>query len=407
MTNYRKREIVPLLADAMETMPVVVITGMRQVGKSTLLEQEKLFKGMQYFTLDDFAVLEAVRNDPEDLLSGKGPVCIDEAQKCPELFTVIKRLVDKNRAPGRFILSGSANFMLLKQVTESLAGRAIYFELHPFTKREITGSTGTKPFIPEFLKTLKLPGSRTYTKITSKDILAGGMPSVCLRQVKKPEIWFRGYEQTYLERDMRDLSQVGDLVAFHSLIQLAALRTGHVLNISELGRDAKLNSSTASRYLNLMETSFLVRKLTPYLSNRSSRLIKSPKLYFNDSGLACHLSGTEFSRNGNGSFAGPMTETYIAQNLSGIIGAHLPDARIHYWHVQGRHEVDFVIEHKRETIAIEIKSAGRWNTHDFAGLKAFLKTTPNCKAAILAYNGPEAIKIEKRIWAIPISMLLG
>ena len=420
MTNYKKREITPLLADAMETMPVVVITGMRQVGKSTLLEQEKLFKGMEYYTLDDFAVLEAVRNDPEELLSDRGPVCIDEAQKCPEIFTVIKRLVDKDRTPGRFILSGSANFMLLKEVTESLAGRAIYFELHPFTQREITGSTGTKPFIPEFFTTLKIPGKHKYKKLTSKDILSGGMPSVCLKQVKKPEIWFRGYEQTYLERDMRDLSQVGDLVAFHSLIQLAALRTGQVLNISELGRDAKLNSRTASRYLDLMETSFLIKKLTPYLSNRSSRLIKSPKLYFSDSGLACHLSGIDLDighskhdaqhstqNYGNGSFPGSMTETYIAQNLSAIIESHLPDGRLHYWHVQGRHEVDFIIEHKRETLAIEIKSAGRWNTHDFAGLKAFLKTTPNCKAAILAYNGTKAVKLEEKIFAIPIGMLLG
>jgi predicted AAA+ superfamily ATPase len=196
-------------------------------------------------------------------------------------------------------------------------------------------------------------------------------------------------------------------VAFHSLIQLAALRTGQVLNISELGRDAKLNSRTASRYLDLMETSFLIKKLTPYLSNRSSRLIKSPKLYFSDSGLACHLSGIEPDGNRNGSFEGSMIETYIAQNLSGIIGAHLPDARIHYWHVQGRHEVDFVIEHKRETIAIEIKSAARWNSHDLSGLKAFQKVTSNCKAAILAYNGSEAVKLEDNIFAIPIGMLLS
>jgi hypothetical protein len=220
--------------------------------------------------------------------------------------------------------------------------------------------------------------------------------------------WFRGYVQTYVERDVRQLSRITDLVAFRTLAQLAALRTGQVLVVSTLARDAKLNAVTAGRYLDLLEASFLIRRLPPFLKNRSSRLVKSPKLYFTDSGLAAHLAGiTTLEPGRDDLLRGALFETYAAQNLTALLEAHRPDAQLAFWHEQGRHEVDFVIETGRHVFAIEVKAATRWNVGDLAGLRTFLERTPDCVAAVLAYNGREAVKLDERLFAIPLGKLLA
>lgn len=408
MTTYHKRDLADAIVRALESMPIVVITGMRQVGKSTLLLKDPRFSKRRYITMDDFSAIEAARRDPEGLLSQSGPMTIDEVQRCPELLPIIKRVVDRNRQAGRFILSGSANLSLLKSVTESLAGRAVYLVLNPFDHREIRQLTNHRPFLASFMQTEKNMAGGAAKPIVSKEVLRGGMPSVCLEKGSDPAVWFRGFEQTYMERDLRQLSNVVDLVVFHQLMQLAALRSGRMLNISELGRDAKLNAMTTTRYLNLAQTSLIMRAIPPYLKNRSSRIIKSPKIYFTDSGFACHLSGiTDAGMLSHDGIWGQMLETYVAQNLSSIIEAYLPSARMYYWSVQGRHEVDFVIESSRELLAIEIKGASRFNDGDTGGLKAFLRLSPSGTRAILAYNGTESIRIDKQIWAIPLSLLLS
>ena len=408
MTTYHKRDLADAIARALESMPVVVITGMRQVGKSTLLLKDPRFSKRRYITMDDFSAIEAARRDPEGLLSQSGPMTIDEVQRCPELLPIIKRMVDRNRQPGRFILSGSANLSLLKTVTESLADRAVYLVLNPFDHREVRQLTNKKPFLASFMQTeMNMPGG-VAKPIVSEEVLRGGMPSVCLEKGSDPAVWFKGFEQTYMERDLRQLSNVVDLVVFHQLMQLTALRSGRMLNISEIGRDAKLNAMTTTRYLNLAQTSFIVRAISPYLKNRSSRIIKSPKMYFTDSGFACHLSGiTDAGALSRDVIWGQILETYVAQNLSSIIEAFLPSAGMYYWSVQGRHEVDFIIESGRVLLAIEIKGASRFNDGDTGGLKAFLRLSPSGTKAILAYNGTESIRIDKHIWAIPLSLLLS
>ena len=408
MTKYIEREISKTANNALKIMPVVVITGMRQVGKSTLLRLDKNFKHRRYISLDDFTILEAAKRNPEALLDGDEALTIDEAQKCPELLVTIKKIVDKRRSPGRFLLSGSANFSLLKGITESLAGRALYLTLSPFTRREITQSIKKTPFLVNFIQNPNIPPFLKYDPILPKEIITGGMPPVCLDNQNHTALWFKGYEQTYLERDMRELSQVADLLSFRNVMQLASLRTGQVLKISELARDAKLNSSTTSRYLNLIETSFIIKRLLPYLRNKASRLIKSPKIYIADSGLSCYLTGIkDISSDSKEPLRGAMIETYIAQNLAGIIETTMPEARLFFWNIQGRFEVDFVIEQGREVIGIEIKGASIWSDKDLTGLKAFLKSTPQCKAAILGYNGSEAVQLDKKLWVIPLSLLLS
>jgi len=386
-------------------MPVVVLSGMRQTGKSTLLLNQPQLQSRKYLSFDDFNTLEAAQTNPESLVSSEDPITIDEAQKCPEILNVIKRAIDRNRKTGKFILSGSANFLLLKNISESLAGRAVYLTLNPFTRREIRESIKELPAIIQFIDKQTFP-ERKVESVSWQEIVKGGMPSVCLGEVKNPNIWFRGYEQTYLERDIRSLSQVADLVAFRRLLQLATLRNTQILKQSELARDAKLNVMTTARYLSLMETSFVLYRMSPHMANPSSRLIKSPKLYLSDTGLASYLLGIK-NLDINEPLRGALLENYVAQNLESIFSSYYPEAKITYWNIQGRYEVDFIIELGMETIAIEVKSSSHWHERDLAGIKAYLAGTRKCFAAILAYTGKEIIKLEDRIWVIPIHILLS
>ena len=403
--KYFRREIGNQIHNALNEMPVVVITGMRQTGKSTFLQRQPELKNRRYITFDDFAYLEAAKSDPEGFLDTDEPITIDEAQKCPEILTAIKRKVDKKRVTGQFLLSGSANFSLLRGVSESLAGRAVYFNMQPFTCREIRGNIDEKPFLQKFMDKQVISGDAVIPSAAASEILTGGMPSVCLGEVKDRLLWFKGYEQTYIERDVRDLSQIGNMVSFRHLLHLAAHRTGQLLSPSQLGRDAKLNTATTSRYLSLLETSFIIHRMSPYLRNKASRLIKSSKLYISDSGLACYLAGIEKLE--SEMLRGSMFETFVSQNLLGIIDSSWPQATLHFWNVQGRYEVDFVIEEGSKCIAIEVKASSRWYEKDLSGIKAFLSYTPHCVAAILAYNGERAVKLGERLWALPLSLILS
>ena len=229
MTDYISRDFAPTVLSALKEMPVVVITGMRQTGKTTFIQKQPGLHQRRYVTFDDFPQREAAKSDPDSFVTSEEPLTIDEAQKCPEIFTAIKKVVDKKRNPGQFLLSGSANFGLLKSITETLAGRSVYFEMHPFSRREIFHHTADKPFLERFFKTQEIPKINELKPIRSEEILNGGMPTVCLGEVKNRSLWFKGYEQTYLERDVREISQIENIIAFRNLLHLTALRTGQLL----------------------------------------------------------------------------------------------------------------------------------------------------------------------------------
>jgi uncharacterized protein len=404
---YVPRELARRVGRALDALPVVVVTGLRQAGKTTFLQREPALAGRRYLSLDDFATLEAARRDPEALLSGAQPVTIDEAQRCPELLVALKRVVDRRRGNGRFLISGSANFALLHGVTESLAGRAVYLTLSPFTRRELALDTADRPFVLSLLDT-GVPPRRESDRIRDTEILAGGMPVVALGEAKEPDLWFLGYEQTYLERDVRNLAQVADLVEFRNLLRLAALRGGQLLNLSELARDAKTTAATVNRYLGLLETSFVIARLAPYLRSRTTRLLKSPKLYVADSGLAAHLTDVRDLRpTADEPLRGALFETYVHQNLAAILTAQEDRAELGFWNVQGRHEVDFVLASRRRCVAIEAKAASRFSERDTSALRAFLHKTPGAVAGVLAYNGHEVAPLGDRVFAVPLGLLLS
>ena len=406
--NYIPRDLSVRLGRCLSYMPVVVVTGMRQTGKTTLLQHDPTCRGRRYLTLDDFATLEAARHNPEALVSDSGALTIDEVQRCPELLVAIKRKVDANREPGRFLLSGSANLSLLKGVSESLAGRAVHLRLEPFSLREATRATHRRPFLLDFLERSKLPGQAVASRpVTDAEVLAGGMPPVHGRPPEVADTWLSGYEQTYLERDLRDLARVADLAGFRRLLHLVAHRTGSILNQSDLARDAHLPPSTVSRYLGLLEVSFVARRVPPFLRNRQSRLVKSPKIFMADSGLAAFLMGVrELDSRSEPFVRGPLFETFVAQNLLSLMASHAPRYEVSFWHVQGRYEVDFVVAQPRSSIAIEVKAATRFDGRDLKGLRALMGSS-GVQAAVLGYNGVEAVQLDDRLFAIPLFQLLS
>jgi len=408
MTTYFERDLTPTVLRALKSMPVVVITGLRQTGKTTFVQHQFPPETRRFITFDDFAQLTAAKSDPDRFVSSHEPLTIDEAHKCPEIFTAIKKIVDGKRKPGQFLLSGSANFALLRGTTESLAGRSVYFQMHPFSRREIERGTERQPFLERFFERQEVPKHSEFKPIEPEEILKGGMPTICLGDIEDRSFWFKGYEQTYLERDIREISQIENIIAYRNFLRLVCLRSGQILNLSQLGRDAKLTSAITSRYLSLLETSFVISKLSPYLRNRASRLIKSPKIYMSDSGLACFMAGIDkFRKDHEEPLLGALFETYVAQNLFAIVNSRWKEAQLYFWSVQGRHEVDFIIEVGRSCLAIEVKSSARWQKRDLSGLEAFLGATPHCRAAVLCYNGTEAVQLGDKMWALPLGLVLS
>ena len=404
--TYIHREIAKPLREVLGDFPIVVIAGMRQAGKSTLLLNEPFLAGRTYVNLDEFASLIEARESPEEMLGKPGELTIDEAQRAPDMLIAIKKLVDEKREPGRFLLSGSANFLLMEKVSESLAGRALYLYLRPMNRRECRESIKREPFVSRVLKEgepKRVRGEASLIK--DADIVDGGLPPICTGQVRQKERWFAGYEETYVEKDIRNLAGVGDLISFRRMFRLVANRTAQLLNISQLARDAGISVPTAKKYLSLLETSFVITMLPPYISSRTTRLIKTPKVFITDSGLAAHIVGVH-SLAGDPS-RGHLYETYVAQNLQSILEAHVPDANMYFWSVQGRHEVDFVIEAGASIIAVEVKAATRWASGDLAGLNAFLKAEPKCRLGLLAYNGTKMARLGDKLWAVPIDTLLS
>ncbi len=353
-------------------MPALVVSGARQTGKSTLV-QDLTPGSRQYRTLDDQDVLDAARHEPDLLVGGSEPVTLDEVQRAPELLRAVKRAIDKDRTAGRFLLTGSANLLLMRKVSESLAGRASYLNLWPMTRREQLG-LGTCGVWDELIETeeKRWPDVLAAQPDRPEDwralALRGGFPTPALHldTAQKRSVWFDGYTRTYLERDLQELASISALPDFRRLMRAANLRLGQLLNQTDLGRDIALSQPTVHRWLNLLETSYLLVRLPAYSVNRTKRLIKSPKVYWGDTGLALHLA--EVSEPG-----GAHLENLIIHDLLAWRDARLERAELSYWRTTIGEEVDIVIETGDRLLPIEIKSTSRPRLRDTAHLRTFRK----------------------------------
>ena len=403
--RYVPREIAPTLKRMLGHMPVVVLTGMRQVGKTTMLVNDPLFQDRDYISLDETPIQLAVKENPDALLSSYERVTIDEAQKDKGLFPVVRRVVHVDKTRGRFLLSGSSSLPLKEATAESLAGDAVYLQMGPLTRREVARITEQPPFLPDFIKRPRRAATDTVTPISATEVMRGGMPGVVLPGWEAGQVWLASYEQTYLERDILYLKRIESLSGFKALLSLLATRTAQILNVDQLARDlGGLSRNTVNRYVDLLEQLFVVHQVQPYSRNVRVRTRKHPKVMLADSGIACYLAGVQDVS--SHPLKGFMYETYVYQNLAGILQAHAPAWDIYYWRVDQK-EVDFVVDTKEQAVGIEVKASEVLRAEDIKSVRAFKESTADCRLCILAYNGLEVVNLGEGIWAVPLGLLLS
>lgn len=407
---YCHRWLTPSLRVASEDHPIVVLTGARQVGKSTLLLNAEPFCHWRYHTMDDYDVLRQAREHPRALWAGTERVILDEVQKAPEVLSAVKQAVDTQPGKFQFILSGSANLLLMHQVSESLAGRAVYFVLSPLALGE------RHQVEPSEILSRALRGDWPVDATLEnappdpiKLLLQGSMPA--LLPMDNPTAWIRwwdGYVTTYLERDLRQISQIASLLDFRRVMELLALRTGQLLNQSEIARDAQISQPTIHRYLNILETTHLFERLPAYKHSRTTRLLKSPKAFWVDPGLAVFLSGY-FKEGGlrDARELGAYFETLIFQHLRILVELMTPPARLYYWRMRKGPEVDFIVEHGRRLLGIEVKLTSQPRYGDTKGLQAFLSDHSQASGGLLLHSGKTIRRLGEKILAVPWTTITG
>lgn len=399
--NTLPRLVGAALLDRLNVMPAVVVTGARQTGKSTLAEL--LVPGnRRYRTLDDLDVLDAARRTPELLVGGAELITLAEVQREPALLPAVKRAIDRDRTPGRFLLTGSANLLLMRQVAESLAGRASYLTLWPMTRAEQRG-LGRAAHWDRLLGTpdAEWPGLFDGDSAGAEEdwrglARRGGYPTPAVTMSSSAEraIWFDGYLRTYLERDLQDLAAISALPNFRRLMRASALRLGGLINQTELGRDVGLPQPTVHRWLNLLEMSYAIVRLPAYAVNRTKRLVKSPKLYWGDTGLALHLSGAEPD--------GVHLENVILNDLLAWRDARVERAELCYWRTTIGEEVDFVIETGDRLLPVEVKSTTRPRIGDTANLRAFrAEYGERARRGLLLHTGTTTEWLTPDVLAVP------
>jgi uncharacterized protein len=362
------------LQTALRVLPVTVLTGARQTGKTTLTQAIEPTRA--YFTLDDVGVLDQAERNPDSLLATR-PVILDEVQRAPQILLAVKRAVDTRRRAGDFTLTGSANLLLMKNVADTLAGRAIYLELRSFCPTEWQERKDAllpleRLFAPDFdwREWPDEPGDWPTW------LLRGGFPpALQIDSEADRGLWFAAYVQTYLERDLRQLSAVSSLPDFQRMMMLAAQRTGKLLNQANLARDAALSHPTTHRYLNLLETGCLVTRIRPLVTNPSVALVKAPKLLWTDCGLAAWLAGIKSSADATQRLdAGFWLEQTLFQTLDTWRALDSQRRKLHFWRDRNGHEVDFVLEEAGKLVALEIKAGSQVTTSDVMGIRAFRDT---------------------------------
>jgi len=409
MTMLFARPLAETLRVALLDTPVVCLLGPRQSGKTTLART--LEPAHAYLTFDDDATLAFARADPAGFVASlQSRVILDEIQRVPQLLSAIKLSVDRDRRPGRFVLTGSANLLLLPGLGDSLAGRMEIVQLQPLTAAEQARAPG------RFLATLLAGGLRPSIAATeqaaplelAKHVVTGGFPEAVARSPARARTWHREYLRTLIERDVKDVARVRDPAAVGRVLELLALRTAELLNVSGLGADLGMRRETVEHYLAVCERLYLVRRLQPWHRNHANRLIKAPKVHMVDSGLASTMMGLAVSDwSAQRDRFGHLTESFVVQQLVAQGGWTDPDLR--FWHYRDKDqvEVDLVITRGHETWGVEVKSTVTASPADGRGLRRLAEQCgADYRGGVLLYAGQNAFSLDdRRNLAMPLSTL--
>ena len=406
---FHPRFILPRLTEALEDTPVVLIHGPRQCGKTTLARAVGDAAGYAYISFDSDVLRASAQTDPVGFVADlPDRTVLDEVQRVPELFTALKAAVDRDRRPGRFILTGSANVLLVPRLADSLAGRMEILRLHPLAQAELAEKKTA--FLGDlFGEGFKTNQQARLGKELAERIAAGGYPAALARpSPRRRATWYRDYIETLVQRDVRDLARISSLDVLPRLLSLAAGQTARLLNVTDLASPFQLSRPTIRDYVTLLARVFLLEELPPWHSNRLSRLIKTPKLHLGDTGLACALLGVDAAALwADRNLLGQLLETFVFQELRRQ--ASWQESPIAFYHFRDKDgvEVDIVLEGSGQRVAgVEVKASATVTAGDFRGLRKLKESAGQRFAAgVVLYDGEVTAPFGDRLFAVPIRSL--
>ena len=398
----------PQIRTALRDTRVVAISGPRQSGKTTLARRFAK-QGRKYVTLDNQSTLAAAKSDPVAFIRGLDRAVIDEVQRAPDLLPAIKQSVDEDRRPGRFLLTGSANLLTVKTIHESLAGRVEIVQLYPLGRSEQL-SIKHPQFIAKAFRGAVPDTAETLSKEKLSDwVMAGGYPEAIKRHSeRRRQDWYRAYIKSIVERDLPEISNLAKPAQIPRLLQIAAQFAGQLTNLSEIGRSVGLDHKTADHYVRVLEQLYLIQRVQPWFRNELSRLVKTPKLHFIDSGLLTAMRRYSLSRlRADRTLFGPLLESFVFSELLKL--SAWTEERVMLFHYRDRDqlEVDFILENSAgEIVGIEVKSAASVTRRDFLGLERVAGAAGSAfKQGIVLYDGVQTLSFADNLRAVPLSAL--
>lgn len=397
------RTLETILKLALETFPIVLLNGARQVGKSTLA----LEKFQNYLTFDDGELRLYAKENPKAFLKNlELPICLDEIQKVPSLLEYMKMYIDKERVNGSFLLTGSSNVLDHKDVKDTLAGRLCELRLHPLSSKE----KNDKPHENVIEKLLKRDfklAKKEYAEETIQHILDGGYPEILTLEGLQKDLWYKSYIATYIERDARDLADIRDIDSFIKFVNVLASRSATLLNKSSLSSDVGIKDMTTENYLSIINRIYQATLLRPYFANIGKQFTKSPKVFFNDTGVLCSLLRIDSKEKLLSSpYSGAIFETYIFGELQKHLSYMQKSGTLYHYRTNDKKEIDFIVEVDNEIMACEVKQSGSVKKDDFKHIIDFQSRCGQKCLGVVFYNGESVIEFSEDLVAIPFGVFL-